>query len=223
MYAVVYKEKVIVGPMNWNRAIFQGALERQKITTQLPRVAPEQLPLTVNEDAQIMAVEEIRPEMNPMVEYYYGPTWSIDNNKAIASYAVVDSPIEAARVNFKNQAADERYKKEIKGVTVEVQGTAVTVDTGRDARNIFVQKYALMADDEVVNWKFPEAWLTLTRAELGQVVAGGAAYIQGCFDWEKSICDQIDAATTKEALIAIEIVEKPAEQGLGMINQGNAE
>jgi hypothetical protein len=223
MYAVVYKDRVIVGPMNWNRAIFQGALERQKIATQLPRVAPEQLPHIVNPDAKIMMVEEVRPTMNPRVEYYYGPTWTITDSKAIANYDVVDSPIEAARMNFKTQAADERYRKEIKGVTVDVQGASVTVDTARDARNIFIQKYSLMADGDVVNWKFPEAWLTLTKAELGSVIAAGAAHIQSCFDWEKSISDQIDAATTKAELIAIEIVEPQGEQDPGMRKQDEAE
>jgi hypothetical protein len=211
MYAVVYKDKVIVGPMVWNRGIFEGSLERKDIKTSLPRVAPEQLPFVINEDAKIMLVEENRPEMNPMVEYYYGPLWDVSGEKAIANYEVHDSPIAFAQVNFRQQAADERWKKEIVGTKINIQNTEVTIDTSRDGRNIFVQKYSLMADNETVNWKFPEGWLTLTKAELGQIVNAGAAHIQSAFDWEKTINEQIDAATTKEELLAIEIVEKPVE------------
>lgn len=197
--------------MDWNRAIFQGALEKENITTLLPRVAPEELPLVINQDARIARVEEVRPPMNPMVEYYYGPLWDTTGDVVIANYEVHDTAIEFARGNFKSQAAEERWKKEVAGTTLNIQGTTVTVDTSREGRNIFIQKYSLMADAETVNWKFPEGWLTLTKAELGAAIATGAAFIQQSFDWEKEVNDQIDAASTKEQLLAIEIVKTTAE------------
>jgi hypothetical protein len=206
MYAVIYKNRVIVGPMAWNRAIFQGALERQKITTQLPRVAPDTLPLIINDDARIARVQEQRPALNPMVEYYYGPIWDLSGDIAIANYDVVDIPIDAARANFINQAAEERWKREESGTKATIQGQEVTLDTSREGRNIFLQKYSLMGDGDTVNWKFPEGWIVLTKTELGQIVATGAAYIQSCFDWEKEVHDQIQAAQTKSELLAIEIV-----------------
>lgn len=212
MYAVVYKDRVIVGPMNWNRAIFTGSLSKEGVTDLIPRVAPETLPHIVNDDARICAVEEQRPEMNPMVEFYYGPLWDVSGDVAIANYEVQSSPIESARVNFKQQAADERYKKEVAGTTVNIQGIDVTVDTNRGSRDIFVQKYLLMSDTDTVGWKFPEAWLTLSKADLGACVAAGAQHVQSSFDWERAIVEQIDAAETKEELLAIEIVEKETPQ-----------
>lgn len=206
MYAVVYKNRVIVGPMAWNRAIFQGSLAKEQIQVQLPRVPPDTWPLTVNSDAFIVPVQELRPNMNPMVEYYYGPLWDIQANLVIARYDVLDQPIESARQAFKAQAAGERYNREVSGVTREVQGMMVTLDTSRDGRNIFVQKLAFMADADTVNWKFPEAWLLLTKSDLAGVVQAGAAHIQSCFDWEKGISDQIDAAQTKQALLEIQIM-----------------
>jgi hypothetical protein len=207
MYAVVYKNRVIVGPMEWNRGIFQGSLERQGVKTLLPRSAPDTLPYIINEDAKILKVVENRPEINTMVEYYYGPLWDVSGETAVASYEVRDTEIEFARVNFKNLAAEERWKKEIKGTTVLVQELEVSIDTSRDGRNIFVQKYALMNDSDLVNWKFPEGWLTLSKSDLGLIVSTGASYIQSCFDWEKSICDQVDAAAKKSQLLEINILE----------------
>jgi hypothetical protein len=212
MYAVIYKNRVIVGPMAWNRGIFQGSLEKEGVRQTIPRVAPQELPYKVTEDAKIMLVQEVRPEINTMVEYYYGPLWDVTGNNAVASYEVHDSSVESARVNFKNQTAEERWKKEIAGIKVTIQNVEVSVPTERDARNIFVQKYSSMTENETVNWKFPETWLTLTKTELGKIVSAGAAHIQSCFDWEKSINDQIDAANTKEALVAIEIVEVQQSQ-----------
>jgi hypothetical protein len=208
MYAVVYKDMVIVGPMDWNRAIFQGSLERQNIVVGLPRVAPDTLPYVVNDDARIMMVEERRPEINQLVEYHYGPLWDVSGSMAIANYEIYDIQIDSARYNLKVQAAEERWKKEIAGTIVNIQGSDFTLDTTREGRNIFLQKYSLMSDGDIVNWKFPEGWVLLTKEELGTVIAAGASYIQTCFDWEKNISDLIDAATTKEELLAIEIVEK---------------
>ena len=211
MYAVVYQNRVIVGPMGWNRAIFQGSLERHGITNTLPRVAPEELPLVINQDAKIMRVEEARPELNSLVEYYYGPIWDLSGDVAIANYDVVDTPIEFAKANLKALAADERWKKEQSGTKINIQSTEVSLDTSREGRDIFVQKYSIMSDTDTVNWKFPEGWLTLTKAELGLIVSTGATYIQSCFDWEKNISDQIDTATTKQALLAIEILPVESE------------
>ena len=208
MYAVIYDNRVLVGPMNWNRGMFQGALERKGVQYSLPRTAPNNLPLTINEHAKIMQVEEIKPELNALVEYYYGPLWDITETKAIANYEVHDTPIESARYNLKQLAAQERYKKEILGATVTIQEQTVTIDTNRGARDIFVQKYLLMADSDLVNWKFPETWLTLTKQDLSLAVQAGAQYIQSCFDWELNITEQIDLAETKEQLLAIVIIEQ---------------
>ena len=211
MYAVVYKNRVIVGPMAWNRGIFQGSLAKEKIQIQLPRVPPDEWPLVVNEDAFIVPVQENRPALNPLVEYYYGPLWDIQSDLVIANYDIWDQDIGSARLNLKSQAAAERYRKEVTGPTHVVQGTTVTLDTSRDGRNIFVQKLAFMADGDTVNWKFPEAWLLLTKSDLAGVVQEGAAHIQSCFDWEKDISDQIDAAQTKQELLAIPILPQPPQ------------
>jgi hypothetical protein len=62
-----------------------------------------------------------------------------------------------------------------------------------------------MGNDDTANWKFPEGWLTLTKDDLASVVTAADAYVQGVFDWEKTINDEIDAAETAEELHAIEI------------------
>lgn len=207
MYAVIYDNRVLVGPMDWNRGMFQGALERKNIQYPLPRYAPDNLPLIIDEHAKIMQVHENRPTMNPLVEYYYGPLWDITDDVVNANYEVHDSPIESMRYNLKQLAAQERYRKEVLGTTATIQDQLVTIDTNRGARDVFVQKYLLMANSDTVNWKFPEGWLTLTKQDLGLAVQAGDQYIQSCFDWELDIVEQIDLAETKEELLAITIVE----------------
>ena len=207
MYALIYDNRVVVGPMNWNIAIFQGALRRKDIQYSLPRAAPDDLPLIIDEHAKIMQVEEIRPELKASVEYYYGPLWDVTGTKAIANYEVHDTPIESARYNLKQLAAQERYKKEILGTTATIQDHLVTIDTNRGAKDVFVQKYLLMAESDTVNWKFPETWLTLTKSDLGLCVTAANQYIQQCFDRELNISEQIDQSQNKQELLAVTIVE----------------
>jgi hypothetical protein len=97
---------------------------------------------------------------------------------------------------------------------VTIQGQEVVVDTSRDGRNIFVQKYQMMTDTDVVQWKFPTTWLTLSKADLGLAVTAGAAYVEAQFVWEQSIVNQIEAAVTVDELKAIVIVEPVAPLGV---------
>ena len=213
MYAVIHKQKVIIGPKNWDRVFFSFRFKQLKInSSSMPKTAPTTFPYIVDENTRIIPATVKYEDINPMVQYHRGPIWTIDDNFASAIYEAVNTPIEAAKANFRNQAADERYKKEVAGTKTTIHGLEVSIDTSRDGRNIFVQKFSLMGDADTVNWKFPEGWLTLTKAELGQIVLAGAAHIQSVFDWEKSINDQIDVANTAEELLAIQILQ--AEENL---------
>jgi len=212
MYAVIHKEKVIIGPKDWDRGFFSFRFQQLKINAAtMPRTAPTSFPYVVDENTRIIPATVIYENINPMVQYHRGPIWTISEDSASALYEAVDTPIESAKSNFRNQAAEERYKKEVSGTKITIQDLEVTLDTSRDGRNIFFQKFFLMSDADTVNWKFPEGWLTLTKAELDQIVQVGATHIQSSFDWEKDINDQINAATTAEELLAIEIIENIEE------------
>jgi hypothetical protein len=204
MYALIHKQTVLSGPREWNRAFFQTILKNKKIQgEEIPKKPVSDLPFTINEDTRIVQAEIEKPRINPLVEYHQGPSWNLENDVAIAIYEVIDTPIEFAKNNLKKIVADVRYSKEVAGTKATVQDLEVTVDTSRDGKNIFVQKYVLMGDAETVKWKFPEGWLTLTKSQLGDVVSAGEAHIQSAFDWENDYSDQIDAVATKQDLLAI--------------------
>jgi hypothetical protein len=74
-----------------------------------------------------------------------------------------------------------------------------------------------MGENDTVNWKFPEGWLTLTKADLGAAVTAGVAHIQSSFDWEKAKVEEIEAATdaaTLDVIVIVEPQEAPSEQPL---------
>jgi len=208
LYSIVYKGRVIVGPLAWAQKYFTDVLRiRHRITANIPGQAPEVMPYVIDQDTSIHDVVENKPEFDAMTQYLYGPLWDLSADVVVANYEVKEQNIEDARNNFRAVAAFERYKKEITGAKATIQGQEVTVDTSRDGRNIFVQKYTLMADGDTVNWKFPETWLTLTKSDLGLAVQAGVDHVQGAFNWEKNIDDQINAAQTAQELHAIPIVE----------------
>lgn len=210
LYAIKHKNRVVLGPVEWDKKYFEKVLKvRHSIDIELPFRQPLTVPLVIDENTSIHEARANQPDIDPMMQAYYGPLWDVSGDVIIADYEVNDHTIEDARNNFRILAAAERYSKEISNVKVEVQSIKITADTSRDGRNIFLQKFILMSDAEVVNWKFPEGWLLLTKAELGAIIQAGAAHIQAAFDWEKGINDQIDAANTAEELYAIEIIQKP--------------
>jgi hypothetical protein len=206
MYALIYKDQVVSGPRSWDRAFFTFLLNAQNVNLDkpIPRMPIDNVPYIIDEDTKIFPVEIVQEGLNPLVQYYQGPTWELLEEKALAHYEVIDTPVVFARSNFKDLIARSRYEKETKGIKTTIQTLEVSLDTSRDGRNIFLQKYSIMQDGTTVNWKFPEGWLTLTKAELGECITAGAAYVQTCFDWEKNYDDRINAATTKEELLQIE-------------------
>jgi hypothetical protein len=210
LYAIVHKGRVVLGPLAWAQKYYTDVLKiRHRIQANIPGQAPETLPYVINEETEIREVQEVKPGLDEMTQYYYGPLWDLTGDVIIANYEVMDHDIGISRNNFRAVAAFERYKKEISNVKATIQSKEVTLDTSRDGRAIFLQRYSLMGDSEVVNWKFPEGWLQLTKLELGSAVQAGLTHIQSAFDWEKDINDQIDAANTAEELHAIEIEQNP--------------
>jgi len=206
MFALIHKNEVISGPRDWDRAFFTFILNSKNVhlNVPIPRVSPDNLPYHIDDNTKIVLAEIVQANINLMVEYHQGPTWEILEDKALAHYVAIDTPVEFARNNFKALVAAKRYEKEIKGTKTAIQNIEVSLDTSRDGRNIFIQKYSLMQENTTVNWKFPEGWLTITKTELGQCVDASVTYIQSCFDWEKSYDDLINAATTKTELLQIE-------------------
>lgn len=214
MYAIIHKGRVVLGPLAWAQKYFTDVLKiRYRVTANIPGEAPEELPYTVDENTTIHKVEENKPEIDPMVKQLYGPLWDTTGDIVIANYDVVDLSIDDARNNFRYLTAFERYKKEIAGTKVTVQDTEVSVGTSREERNNYIQQFVVMNEQDTVNWKFPQGWLTLSKSDLGTVVQAINTHVQGSFDWEKDINDQINAAQNADELYAIEITEKKSILG----------
>lgn len=205
-YILVHNNRVLNGPRDWRRRSFEDTLnEELNIQINLPPEYDSTTPIVINELTRIMACEQTYPNYNQKTEYIHGPFWNFDNDIAQGTYQVLPTSIELIKNTLKAQVASERYTTEVAGFKYTIQNTEVFVDTSRDTRNIFVQKLLLMADTDTCSWKFPEAWLTLTKTELASIVMDGAAFVQNCFNWEEAKVIEIDLCTTAEQLDAINL------------------
>ena len=207
-YLLVENKQIVhLGPVFWRHRFIQSELDDHEIDFQVPPVEPNAY-VKVSDTLEIFPIESIaQPTYDQTYEQLVGPIWSFENNIAVGSYEVIAKDINTIKSNLKALAAAERYKKEVAGTKATIQGVEVFIDTSRDGRNIFVQKYAMMGDTDVVQWKFPTCWLSMTKTDLGQVVAAGAAYVESQFVWESGIVARIEAATTVDELKAIVIIE----------------
>lgn len=213
------RQQVLLGPIHWNKRMFQSEIDTLyddgEISTRVFAGEIEQDYSDLGEGVEIIVVSGTEiPEHDSMYQQLVGPTWRYNARDVVETYEVTDIDLAVVKSKLKELAAGERYKKEIAGPKTTIQGLEVSLDTTRDGRHVFVQKYLLMGDTDTVEWKFPEGWLVLTKAELGLVVATGAQHIQDQFTWEAGIVADIDAATTAEELKAIVIVEPVVTPGV---------
>lgn len=213
MYVITHHhdyDEVLLGPIDWRPGFIASVIQQDLDLPFKPTILASQeqnIPFDIIDKVRVRPVKEVRELINSKIQRYEGPFWSYTDSEATATYTAVDKPLDLVKGDLKQITSSVRYAKEIAGVKVTIQDGEVTVDTSRDGRNIFAQKYALMSDQETVNWKFPEGWLTLSKAELGAIVAAGAAHIQSAFDWEMEKNSVIDACVTLQELDAVVIAE----------------
>lgn len=209
-YILVENRTIIhLGPIDWKPRFIKSELDELEIDFFIPPV--EQGYIKINNELELIPITsgDVAPAFDQNYESITGPYYTYFDFEVHTYYDILQQPIESIKANLKPSVTNERYIKEIAGTKVMIQNIEVTVDTARSNRDIFVQKYLLMGDTETVQWKFPEAWLTLTKVELGQVVAAGAIHVQNSFEWESLTCNEIDDANDIETLKAIIIVEPP--------------
>ena len=207
-YVLINDNFVINGPRTWNARSFESTLDDDlEITLKLPLQKTDEEPIIIDENTRILAAQLVYPGHNEKIEYLHGPFWDYSDDFATGTFQILPKDIDWVKSNLYQQVADIRYSREISGANTTIQNTTVTIDTSRGNRDIFVQKYLLMGENDTVQWKFPEGWLTITKAELGSVVDAGVKHVQSQFDWEVTKSTEINNCVTLEELDAIKLEE----------------
>ena len=159
----------------------------------------------ITDTVKILPASLVYQEYNQKTEYLDGPYWNYDNNFATGTFEIKDQSIESVKQNLISKIAANRYIKECAGIKITIQNVEVNVDTSREGRAIFIQAYTVMADNETINWKFPEAWLTLSKSELTQIIYTGASHVQETFNWESNKTIEINNCGSLQELNVIDV------------------
>jgi hypothetical protein len=211
MYVITHHhdyDEVLLGPINWNPRFIASVLRDDLDLNEAPTILASdesKVPYDILPNVRVRPVEAVYAELNAKIQRHEGPFWAYTPDKATATWTAVDKPIDLVKGELKSVTAAKRYEKENAGIKLTIQGTEVTCDTARGSRDIFLQKLLTMGQTETANWKFPEAWINITYAELEYIVTQGTAHIQSSFDWEATKNAEIDACTTLAQLDALVI------------------
>ena len=205
-YVLVNNNQVINGPRAWNYRSFESTLEEDlEIIIKLPMSKTDEEIIVIDENTKIYASELVYQNFNNKIEHLHGPFWDFTSGKAIGTFQIVENSIVSIKNTLKALVAENRWRKEIAGTTATIQNMEVIVNTTRDGRDIFFQKYMLMGENDTVQWKFSKSWLTLTKLDIGIAVTAGATYIQSQFEWETTKISEIDACVTAQELDLIDL------------------
>jgi hypothetical protein len=122
--------------------------------------------------------------------------------------AAAHDPLAAARVHQLDALAERRWQQESQGILRD----GISIDTSRDARRNVdgaILQSRIAAEQGTayqVRWKTPTgAFVDLNGASL--IAAGQAidAYVRACFAREAALAADVMAATTWQAVLAVDI------------------
>lgn len=205
MYALVHKNRVILGPIDWNRGMFSFELEKYGYKDPLPRNNPESLPIIFSDELRICEVKLEYPEYNRRTEWLNGPYWDFSTDVAVGTFTINPIEIHFIKANLRPEVAKVRYEKEILGTTITINNIELSIDTSREQRYVFQQKYLMLNEGDTVNWKFKNNWMVLSKNDLKDIIVSIENHVQAAFDWEHNKLIEIDACATAEQLNEVEI------------------
>jgi hypothetical protein len=203
---------VLLGPTQWRPRYFQSELTDLEVEYALPLTEPGYI--KINDMLELFPLGTSNAvSFDPIYQAPVGPYYTYVNNEAHENYTYRDVSIAESQSKLVPIVTAERYRREHLTTTATVQSTVVTLDTSRDTRNAFIQKFLLMGVDEIATWKFPEGWITLTKADVETCIKEISTYVQTQFDWENSVISSINSATTQAELKSIFALEFPPTPG----------
>ena len=213
MFVLAKDNQVFYGPNNWNVNLIKSYIEDEfELDINVPST-PITSGTELSDGIFVYEINNILiPEYNSKIEKLEGPFYSFINGKANISYLVVEKPLEQIKSELLAIIANNRWKKEVGGVIVSIQGQQIKFPTDRNERNIFLQALQTQYFNNV--WKlYTETgeiiWLTLNENDLTSIVTAISTHITNAFAWENTIATQINTASSAIDLDGINL-ECPA-------------
>jgi hypothetical protein len=150
----------------------------------------------------LFALESLYPTDKPV---FYGtcdddaPT----NIPGVLHVITADDAFNAHANEIKRRVADRRWRVETGGIVV----ADTFINTDRDTQSKLTAARIVAKEDPAytVQWKLPGGFATLAAAQVIAMADAVRAHVQTAFDREAALVAHIEAATTHEALDAIDV------------------
>jgi len=198
---------VLLGPITWKARFIQSELDDLEVDYTLSPTEPNSY-LRISDTIEIYPVPEyVTPDFDPVYQHLAGPFWTFENQTASATFDVLDRPIDWVKGDLKGQVAQERYNRQIKGTTVDINSQTISVGTDTESLNKYVGLLNAIGVNDTINYKSNVGFITLGKTDLQNIVDTINTYIQTQFNWELSTGQTIDEASDVVALKSITIVE----------------
>lgn len=132
----------------------------------------------------------------------YDDSWAVLNQEVFDTKSTeLEIILQEYKLEKKKEAASIRYQHEV---------NHPTLDTSRDAQGLITGAWATcqMNPDAVIDFKATDgSWSQLTKTEIDPLALAVTSWVQACFSHEKTLCDLIDAASTKEEVDSVDLNE----------------
>jgi hypothetical protein len=209
LYALVHNNQIQVGPRTWNRGFFLDYLQEENLDFRLlPR--SQQTEAVITDNWKLLPVTEIDcPNLDGIYEQLVGPFWTIHDDHVTGLYTKTDSDLNGVKGALKNTVASNRYAVETGKLEYTFSdGQKVELYTEREERMIYLNTLQALPDGMTVSFKFKNGIFRtgVTKQELQEIVNLGMLHISSVFEWEASKVSEIENASTKEELKAIELI-----------------
>ena len=115
-----------------------------------------------------------------------------------------DKSVDGVKALLKNITADKRWQKETGGA----MWNGHTIHTDRESQAKIIAAYVAANDGirtDPSKWKVPGGFIDVTNADAIEMARTVMAHVQGCYDAETALCDQIDACASIAQLIELPI------------------
>lgn len=208
MYALIQDNIIKVGPRDWKYYFFKQYLDDNGLDSSALPISEPANRKVITDQWKIIPVTGIdTPAYNPLYEQLAGPYLTLYDEYITGAYTVINLTADSSKNKLKRSVTDTRYKIEVGGCKFTfADGTIVTLYTSREDRSVYLQAYQIMSVDQSIVFKFEGSiFKSVTRDELGMIVAVGATHIQSVFDWESQKYAEIDLCNTIAQLKLVDI------------------
>jgi len=119
------------------------------------------------------------------------------------TWAVTAIPLAELRQTRLNELAALRYQHETAGITLN----GMTIETDRQSQALITGAWSFsqLNPAALIDWKGVTGWVQIDAAAISAIAGAVATHVQACFSNERVLSEAIAAATTVEALNAIDL------------------